>query len=190
MKKEVMMIAIVGLGNPGKNYETTIHNLGYLAIDHFAKTYGLNFSKSKYMGKVAEGVIDGQKVVLLKPETFMNLSGKSVEACINMLKLNPSQILVVVDDIDLDFGELRVRAKGSAGTHNGLRDIVQRIGQDFNRLRIGAGRPDGMDLASYVLGNMSKEKLEILSSVFEKTDRIIKYFVDNQKVEGIDVNKI
>lgn len=184
------MIAIIGLGNPGKNYEKTIHNLGYLTIDHFAKTHNFNFTKTKYLGSVAESMWEGEKVILLKPETFMNLSGKSVEACVNMLKLDPSQILVLVDDIDLDFGALRVRAKGSAGTHNGLRDIVQRIGQDFNRLRIGAGRPDGMDLASYVLGNMSKERLETLSSVFEKTDRIIKYFVDNQKVEGIDVNKI
>ena len=184
------MIAIVGLGNPGKNYEKTIHNLGYMAIDHFASEYGLSFSKSKYMGKVAEGMVDGQKILLLKPETFMNLSGKSVEAMMSMLKLSPQEILVVVDDIDLEFGDLRVRAKGSGGTHNGLRDIVQRIGQDLNRLRIGAGRPENMDLASYVLGNISNERLEKLEDVFQKTNRIIKYFVDNKKIEGIDVNKI
>ena len=184
------MIAIVGLGNPGKNYEKTIHNLGYLAIDHFANSHGFNFSKTKYLGKVAEGMFEGEKVILLKPETFMNLSGKSVEALVHTLKLDLGNLLVLVDDIDLDFGNLRVRAKGSAGTHNGLRDIVQKIGENFSRLRIGAGRPNGEDLANYVLGNMSKERLDILKDVFEKTDRIIEYFIRNKKVEGIDVNKI
>lgn len=185
------MIVIVGLGNPGKNYEKTIHNLGYLTIDHFAKSNGLTFSKSKYFGKVAEGVIDGEKVILLKPETFMNLSGKSVEAVVNQLKLDIDNILVIVDDIDLNFGALRVRSKGSAGTHNGLRDIVQKVGENFARLRIGAGRPEpNQDLANYVLGNMSKERMEILDSTFAKTDRIIEYFIQNKKVEGIDINRI
>lgn len=185
------MIVIVGLGNPGKNYEKTIHNLGYLVIDHFANTYGFKFSKTKFFGVCAEGVLDGEKVILLKPETFMNLSGKSVEAIVNTYKLDKSRLLVIVDDIDLDFGSLRVRSKGSAGTHNGMRDIVQKIGENFSRLRIGAGRTkENQDLANYVLGNMSKERLDSLNDVFEKTDRILKYFVANKKVEGIDVNKI
>lgn len=185
------MIVVVGLGNPGKNYEKTIHNMGYLAIDHFAKEHGFTFSKDKFFGKVAEGVIDSEKVILLKPETFMNASGKSVEACVNLLKLDVKNVLVLVDDIDLEFGALRVRAKGSAGTHNGLRDIVQKIGENFPRLRLGAGRPmENQDLANYVLGNMSKERLEILEKNFAKTDRIIEYFIKNKKVEGIDINKI
>lgn len=185
------MIVIVGLGNPGKNYEKTIHNLGYLAIDHFAKEHNFVFLKDKFFGKVAEGNIDGEKVVLLKPETFMNASGKSVEACVNLYKLDLSNLMVLVDDIDLEFGALRVRAKGSAGTHNGLRDIVQKVGENFARLRIGAGRPmENQDLANYVLGNMSLERLNILENVFPKTDRIIEYFIKNKKVEGIDVNKI
>lgn len=185
------MIVIVGLGNPGKNYETTIHNLGYLAINHFAKENNFTFSKDKFFGKVAEGFVDGEKVILLKPETFMNASGKSVEACVNLHKLDLHNLLVLVDDIDLEFGTLRVRAKGSAGTHNGLRDIVQKIGENFARLRIGAGRPmENQDLANYVLGNMSSDRLKILDDVFPKTDRIIKYFIKNKKVEGIDVNKI
>lgn len=185
------MIVIVGLGNPGKNYERTIHNMGYMAIDHFAKTHNLIFSKDKFFGKVAEGMIDGEKVILLKPETFMNASGKSVEACINLLKIDSSNVMVLVDDIDLEFGTLRVRAKGSAGTHNGLRDIVQKIGENFARLRLGAGRPmENQDLANYVLGNISKERCEILDGIFPKTDRIIEYFIKNKKVEGLDVNKI
>lgn len=184
------MIAIVGLGNPGKNYEKTIHNLGYLCIDHFAKTHNFSFTKSKYLGKVCETMYENEKIILLKPETFMNLSGKSVESLCHTLKLDVKNLLVLVDDIDLDFGNLRVRAKGSAGTHNGLRDIVQKIGEDFARLRIGAGRPNGEDLASYVLGNMNEERLNILNSVFEKTDRIIEYFITHKTVVGIDVNKI
>ena len=185
------MIVIVGLGNPGKNYEKTIHNLGYITIDHFAKTHGLNFSKTKYFGKVAEGVIDGEKVTLIKPETFMNASGKSVEACVNTLKLDHSNLLVIVDDIDLDFGNIRVRSKGSAGTHNGLRDIVQKIGQDYARLRVGAGRPhENQDLANYVLGGIGNDRMKILEDKLDKTDRIIEYFIKNKKVEGIDVNII
>lgn len=185
------MIVIVGLGNPGKNYEKTIHNLGYLTIDHFAKTHNFNFTKTKYLGSVAEGMWEGEKVILLKPETFMNLSGKSVEACVSQLKLPTTQILVIVDDIDLEFGALRVRAKGSAGTHNGMRDIVQKIGENFPRLRIGAGRPnENQDLASYVLGNMSKERMDILQNVFLKSDKAIEYFISNKKIDGLDINRL
>ena len=156
------MIAIVGLGNPGKNYEKTIHNLGYMALDFFAKNNNFAFTKSKYFGIVAEGVVDGEKVILLKPETFMNLSGKSVEDLVHKLKLDLSQVVVLSDDIDLDFGSIRIRSKGSAGTHNGLRDIVHRLGENFPRIRIGAGRPEFGDLASYVLSKISDERLELL----------------------------
>ena len=156
------MIAIVGLGNPGKNYEKTVHNLGYLALDYFANNNGFRFSKSKYFGRVAEGMLGGEKVILLKPETFMNLSGKSVEDLVHSLKLDLKNLIVLVDDIDLDIGALRLRAKGSAGTHNGMRDIVQRLGENFARLRIGAGRPEGnTDLANFVLSNISSEKMKI-----------------------------
>ncbi len=185
------MIVVVGLGNPGKNYEKTIHNLGYLTIDHFARNSGLEFSKNKYFASVAEGMVDGEKVVLIKPETFMNASGKSVEACVNLLKLDTTKVLVIVDDIDLDFGNIRVRTRGSAGTHNGMRDIVQKIGENFPRLRIGAGRPHpNQDLASYVLGSIPKDRLSELDEVFEKTDKVIEYFIKNKTIEGLDVNRI
>ena len=184
------MIAIVGLGNPGKNYEKTIHNLGFMALDFFAENNNLKFTKSKYFGRVAEGFIDGEKVILLKPETFMNLSGKSVEDLVHSLKIDLSNLLVLVDDIDLDVGVLRVRSKGSAGTHNGLRDIVQKLGENFARLRIGAGRPEHGDLASFVLSNISDEKMTIYKNNYEKIDWMIKYFIKNKTVEGIDINKI
>ena len=184
------MIAIVGLGNPGKNYEKTIHNLGFMALDFFADNNGLKFSKSKYFGKVAEGIVDGEKVILLKPETFMNLSGKSVEDLVHSLKLDLSQLLVIVDDIDLDVGALRVRSKGSAGTHNGMRDIVHRLGENFSRLRIGAGRPEHGDLANFVLSNISSEKMDLYRQSFEKCEKVIKYFISKKTVEGIDINKL
>lgn len=184
------MIAIVGLGNPGKNYEKTVHNLGFMALDNFADKYGLSFAKNKYSGKVAEGNINGEKVVLLKPETFMNLSGKSVVEIMNMLKLDTKEILVISDDIDLDFGVIRVRGQGSAGTHNGLRDIVGRIGQNFPRVRIGAGRPEFGDLASFVLSKIPQEKLDLLDDTFDKVSRILEYFVNKKTIEGIDVNRI
>ena len=135
------MYIIVGLGNPGKNYEKTVHNLGYMALDFFANDNGLTFSKSKYFGKVAEGMVDGEKVILLKPETFMNLSGKSVEDLVHSLKLYLINLIVIYDDIDLDVAGLRVRSKGSAGTHNGMRDIVQKLGENFARVRIGLRVP-------------------------------------------------
>ena len=184
------MIAIVGLGNPGKMYEKTVHNLGFIAIDYFCERNNLKFSKTKYSAKVAEGVIGGEKVIVLKPETFMNLSGKSVEELVNMHKLQMSQVLVVVDDIDLEFGDLRLRTKGSAGTHNGLRDIVGRLGTDFPRIRIGAGRPEKMDLATFVLSRIPQQKLDDLQSRFEVVSKVIEKFIEKKTIEGIDITRI
>ena len=184
------MIAIVGLGNPGKTYERTVHNLGFMALDHFAETHNLTFSKTKYSGKVAEGVIGGEKVILLKPETFMNLSGKSVIEIMNMLKLKSTEVLVISDDIDLPFGDLRLRQSGSAGTHNGLRDIVGRIGTEFPRIRVGAGRPEFMDLATYVLSRIPDDKMAILQEKFVKIDKVIEQFITKKTINGIDVTRL
>ena len=184
------MIAIVGLGNPGKTYERTVHNLGFMALDHFAENHNLTFSKTKYSGKVAEGIIGGEKVILLKPETFMNLSGKSVIELMNMLKLKSTEVLVISDDIDLPFGDLRLRQSGSAGTHNGLRDIVGRIGTEFPRIRVGAGRPEFMDLATYVLSRIPDDKMAILQEKFVKIDKVIEQFITKKTINGIDVTRL
>jgi len=184
------MIAIVGLGNPGKEYEKTIHNLGFMAVDFFADKLGLKFAKTKYFGKVAEGMVSGEKIILLKPETFMNLSGKSVENLVQSLKLDLKNLIVVYDDIDLAFADLRIRSKGSAGTHNGMRDIVHKLGEDFARIRIGAGRPEFGDLANYVLSKIPSEKLNILQPKFDQVSKALEYFIVHKKVEGLDINKL
>lgn len=184
------MIVIVGLGNPGKNYEKTVHNMGYMAIDNFADKHNLKFTKTKYYGKVAEGMIGGEKVILLKPETFMNASGKSVEEVVRMLKLPLNHLIVISDDIDLPLGDIRVRGKGSAGTHNGLRDIVSKIGTEFPRIRMGVGRPENVDLVTFVLSNIPKEKLDFLQDKFDKVSRALDYFVEKKTIEGLDITKI
>ena len=187
------MLVVIGLGNKGKQYDNTYHNLGFMAVDRFADSVGLSFTKTKYFGEVAEGVVGSTKVTLLKPSTYMNCSGKSVSDIVRKLKLSLNNILVVYDDIDLDFASIRVRAKGSAGTHNGMRDIVNSLGTDeFARVRIGAGRPDNnMDLATFVLSKISKDKLDVLSPSLDKVTKcILKYIDNNGSVENININEL
>ena len=164
-----------------------------MAVDHFASSHNLEFTKNKYFGEVAEGMVGDKKVTLLKPSTYMNASGKSVGDIVRKLKLHLSNILVVYDDIDLDFGAIRIRAKGSAGTHNGMRDIVTSLNsQDFARVRVGSGRPEGnMDLASFVLSKISKDKLDLLNNTFVKTTKCIDMFIEkNGSVENININEL
>lgn len=184
------MIAIVGLGNIGANYEKTYHNMGFMAVDCFAKKNGFSFNKSKYAGQVAEGVFCGEKIVLLKPSTFMNLSGQSVSKLVKMLKLDLSKLLIVYDDIDLSPGVIRLRKNGSAGTHNGMRNIILELGSnDFARLRIGIGRDERLNLADYVLSKVSKQNLELINPAIEKCSEVIEQFIKTQgDVEKIRIN--
>ena len=187
------MLVIVGLGNKGKQYDNTYHNLGFMAVDRYAESRGLSFTKTKYFGEVAEGMVGSTKVTLLKPSTYMNASGKSVGDIVRKLKLPLKNILVVYDDIDLDFGALRVRSKGSAGTHNGMRDIVNSLSsEDFARIRVGSGRPEGsMDLATFVLSKISKDKLDMLDTTFNKVTKCIDLYIEkNGSVENININEL
>ena len=155
------MYIIAGLGNPTKQYEKTRHNVGFDAIDIIADKYQITMSRIKYKAVCGSGYIAGQKVLLIKPQTFMNNSGESVGAFLKFYKLDPAeQLLVIYDDISLDPGSLRVRMKGSAGGHNGIKSIIAHAGtQDFARIKIGVGqKPAGWDLADYVLGHFSKEE--------------------------------
>ena len=147
-----------GLGNPGKEYEKTRHNAGFGAIDALAEKLGISVEEKKYKGLFGKGRIGAEPVILLKPQTYMNLSGESVRAAADFYKIGPEHMIVIYDDIDLEVGRLRLRAKGSAGGHNGIKNIIAHMGtQEFPRVRIGVGaKPDRMDLADYVLGRFSQ----------------------------------
>lgn len=154
------MLAIVGLGNPGEKYEHTRHNVGYDVISIIAAKLNTPIKKLKFQGTIGETVYQGEKLALIKPQTFMNLSGLTVQEAMNWYKLEPQNILILVDDIDLPFGQVRVRAKGGPGTHNGLRHIVQCTGSgDFPRIRVGVGAPPPeWDLADWVLSKFQTEE--------------------------------
>jgi PTH1 family peptidyl-tRNA hydrolase len=144
---------IVGLGNPGAKYESTRHNLGFWTIDELARRHGLNFGKAERKAISADGVIRDRRVILAKPQTFMNLSGEAVRSLADFYKIPIERIIVIHDDLDLPLGTLRLRKTGSAGGQNGVKSIIQQLGtQDFARVRVGIGRPPGrMDAAAYVL---------------------------------------
>ena len=164
------MYLIVGLGNPGREYEHTRHNAGFDAIDVLAGKLGADVKEKKHKGLCGKGMIAGEKVILLKPQTFMNLSGESVRAAADFYKIDAEHMIVLYDDIDLDVGKLRVRAKGSAGGHNGIKNIIAHMGtQEFPRVRIGVGaKPDRMDLADYVLGRFSQVERPVMEDAFEE----------------------
>lgn len=154
------MFVIVGLGNPEKKYEGTRHNIGFAVIDALADKYNISIKDKKHKALCGTGVIEGVKVMLVKPLTYMNLSGDSVADVMNFYKLDPEEdVLVVYDDISLAPGNIRVRKKGSAGGHNGIKSIIARCGtQNFMRVRVGVGeKPEGWDLADHVLGHFSDE---------------------------------
>lgn len=151
------MIIIFGLGNPGREYEKTYHNMGFLVIDKLSQELGISLNKKGLKSLYGDGKYEGEKVVLVKPQTYMNNSGESVVLFKN--KFKDAKILVLVDDIDLPRGVVRFRERGSSGTHNGLRSIVSYIGQEFERIKLGIGRDEG-DLASYVLSKIDESFLE------------------------------
>ncbi len=157
------MFLIAGLGNPGKEYENTRHNIGYMALDAYADAYGIDVNSRKFKAFAGKGMAEGEKVILIKPLTYMNLSGEAIREACEYYKIDPEEELIVIfDDIALPVGNLRVRPKGSAGGHNGIKNIIACLGtENFKRIRIGVGeKPSRMDLADYVLGHFTKEDME------------------------------
>ena len=164
------MYIIAGLGNPGREYDMTRHNIGFEVIDYLADKYRIKVKKLKFKGLYGETDINGEKVFLLKPQTYMNLSGESIADFAGFYKLPPQNIIVINDDVDLPCGKIRIRAKGSAGTHNGLKSVIYQLGSDsFARIRIGVGAPrnEGYDLADFVLGRFTKEEIPVLEKSIE-----------------------
>lgn len=153
------MYIIAGLGNPEPKYNKTRHNIGFRVLDALAERYSIDVSERKHKGLLGKGIIAGEKVILIKPQTYMNLSGECIRAAADYYKTAPEKIIVLFDDISLDVGKLRVRKKGSAGGHNGIKSIIAHLGTEgFPRLKFGVGgKPPRMDLADYVLGRFSAD---------------------------------
>ncbi len=159
------MYIIVGLGNPDRQYRNTRHNIGFDVIDEIAAKNHITVGEKKHKALIGKGFVGGQKAVLVKPQTYMNLSGESVREVIDFYKIDEeSELIVISDDISLDVGQIRIRKKGSAGGHNGLKNIILHLGHDrFRRIRMGVGeKPEGYDLVDYVLGHFSKEERETI----------------------------
>ncbi len=177
------MYIIVGLGNPGKKYENTRHNMGFHVIDLLAEKYDIKVEKLKFKALVGEGKIADQKVLLVKPQTFMNLSGESVREVMNFYKEPIQNLIVAYDDIDLATGTFRIRAKGSAGTHNGMRSVVYQLQDDnFPRVRVGIGSENRGELVDYVIGGIPKEDIEPLEKALTQAAEACAAIVE----KGID----
>ena len=170
------MYIIAGLGNPTKEYEGTRHNVGFDVIDRLSERYNIDVTMEKHRALIGKGMIAGQKVILVKPQTYMNLSGESIRSVIDYYKVDPeTELLVIYDDISLGVGQLRIRAKGSAGGHNGIKNIIANLGTDvFPRIKIGVGeKPKKYDLADYVLGHFSKEDRELMEDGYDRADHAV-----------------
>ncbi len=164
------MYLIAGLGNPTKEYDKTRHNVGFSVIDVLADKYRIDVSEKKHKALCGRGAIEGQKVILVKPQTFMNLSGESIREVADYYKIEAEDMIIIYDDISLEPGQLRIRLKGSAGGHNGIKNIIAHLGtQEFPRIKVGVGaKPPRMDLAAYVLSHFSKEEQPLMDDAFKE----------------------
>lgn len=164
------VLMIVGLGNPGKEYERTRHNVGFDVVDAFARQYGIEVKKKKFGGLVGDGMVGEKKVLLVKPQNYMNLSGQVVATAVGFYRLSIDNLIVVTDDMALEPGRIRLRAKGSAGGHNGLSDIKNKLGTpDYARLRVGIGRSEYIIARDYVLGRPTADEKELIAEAVNRS---------------------
>ena len=184
------MYIIAGLGNPTAQYDHTRHNIGFDAITHLADRYHISMNTKKFQAICGTGIIEGQKVLLLKPQTYMNLSGNSIGEAVNFYKLDPAtEVIVIYDDIALEPGYIRVRKKGSAGGHNGIKDIIAHLGtQEFQRIRIGVGeKPKDYDLAAYVLGHFQAEDRKKVEEAIAQAADAVELMVQDRTDEAMNL---
>lgn len=174
------MKLIVGLGNPGKEYEETRHNIGFKVVDFFAERVGLRIDKLKDQALIGEFAHGGEKVLVVKPQTFMNLSGQAVGSIARWHKISPSDILIIYDDLDLPVGKLRIRPKGSAGGHNGIKSLISHLNtEDFSRVRVGVGRPPiGVAVSDYVLNGFLPTERELVKQAVVQCVEAIQMWLD------------
>lgn len=179
------MYLIVGLGNPEQEYKQTRHNMGFDTINKIAKKYNIEINKNKFQGIYGKGEIEGKKVIILKPQTYMNLSGICIKQYISYYKIEQDKLLIIYDDMDIEPGKIKIRKKGSSGGHNGLKSIIQEIGtEEFQRIRIGIGKPsEYQDKINYVIGKVQEQELVELEKGTEKAEQAITEIIKN----GIDI---
>ncbi len=178
------MYVIVGLGNPGKKYEKTRHNMGFLAIDRLAANHDIQVNKLKHKALTGDGFISGQKAMLVKPQTYMNLSGESVREIVAYYDVPPENLILIYDDFDLGTGMIRIRKKGSAGSHNGMKSVINQLQTtDFPRIRIGIGSSgEGAGWKNFVLGNISGQDAKLIDDAVERVADAVACIID----KGID----
>lgn len=180
------MFIIVGLGNPGSEYNGTRHNIGFEVIDYISNKYNININRVKFKGVYGEGFIEGKKIILLKPSTYMNLSGESIRDIMNFYKISSQEIIVIYDDISLPVGKIRIREKGSAGGHNGIKSIIQCLSIDeFPRIKVGVGQPAN-GLVSHVLGKFPAEEVEVLRKVIPVCNEAVVEILKNSVKESMN----
>jgi len=184
-KEGKKMKIVIGLGNPGKKYEKTRHNIGFIAVDNLRKKMNISDEREKFQALVSEKNIDGEKVIFLKPQTFMNLSGNSVIEIVNFYKLDPKKdIIVIYDDMDLSFGDIRIREKGSSGGHNGIKSIISHIGEEFIRIKCGIGAKE-KDAVEHVLGEFNQTEQKDLDEILEKINNCVIEMLSVQNLDRI-----
>lgn len=186
LEGEILMYIIAGLGNPGREYESTRHNAGFLAVDYLANICDIKINKSKFKALCGEGTIAGDRVVILKPQTYMNLSGESILDAVQFYKINTENIIIVYDDVSIPLGRIRIRPSGSDGGHNGMKSIIYLLGSDsFPRVRIGIGEPD-RDMVEHVLGRFNDAEQNIMIDTIKVAAEGIKTIVSSGTQEAMN----
>ena len=178
------MYVIAGLGNPGRQYEKTRHNMGFLVVDEFAAAHGIDVRRIKHKALIGEGRIAGEKILLVKPQTYMNLSGESLREVMAYYDVPMENLIVVYDDMDLETGTLRIRKKGSSGSHNGMKSVIYQLQSDeFPRIRIGIGSTSGDEWKDYVTGQVTEKEAEILAETIRNAAAALECIL----TDGIDI---
>ena len=174
----ILMKIIAGLGNPGQKYDKTKHNTGLMTMDHYLDEKGLSLDKDKFEGHWTKQKINGEDVILLEPQTYMNESGRSVSQVANFFKVDPEDILIIQDDMDMPIGKIRIRANGKSGGHNGIKSIIRDLGTEkFNRLKIGIRHPKNATVVSWVLTPFNDEQQKLMDDAFDTSVKIIDDFI-------------
>lgn len=186
--KQKIDCVIVGLGNPGEKYKNTRHNAGFIAVDHMIKKRNINSKKIKFSSEVYETTLENKRILLVKPQTYMNLSGDAIVQIGNFYKINIENFIIIVDDIALPVGKLRIKRKGSSGGHNGLKDIINKIGSDqFTRIKIGVGaKPDKWNLADWVTSEFSSTERQQIDIASQKVHNALSLIIENKIDEAMN----